>query len=308
MKTFWMTVMTAWDRFWFQKSDPIVLSVIRVLAGAILFYTHLVWTFELESFFSSDLILSDEHNEIITGTKFAWSHFNWVGSFGLLTAIHYFALICMFIYLIGFYTRITSVISLLFTISYANRAVGATFGLDQINVMLTFYCAIGPSGAMFSMDRLLRKRTVEVVPTSLANVAIRLAQLHLCVIYLFAGTGKLLGSSWWNGEAIWGAMANSEYQTLDLTWLAASPYLINLITHVSLAWEASYVFLVWPKWTRPVVIGMAFGVHLGIGIAMGMVEFGLIMAIANLVFVSSSLMRRLIGIVLSGVNEWPTAK
>ena len=42
MKTFWMTVMTAWDRFWFQKSDPIVLSVIRVLAGAILFYTHLV--------------------------------------------------------------------------------------------------------------------------------------------------------------------------------------------------------------------------------------------------------------------------
>ena len=109
-------------------------------------------------------------------------------------------------------------------------------------------------------------------------------------------------------EAIWGAMANSEYQTLDLTWLAASPYLINLITHVSLAWEASYVFLVWPKWTRPVVIGMAFGDHLGIGIAMGMVEFGLIMAIANLVFVSSSLMRRLIGIVLSGVNEWPTAK
>lgn len=299
------TMLTAWDRFWFQKSDPIVLSVIRVIAGAILFYTHLVWTFELESFFSKDLILSTEHNEIITATAFAWSHFHWIGSFELLTAIHYFALVCMFLYWIGFYTRITSVLSLLFTISYANRAVGATFGLDQINVMLTFYCAIGPSGAMFSIDRWRKKGVVAVAPSTLANVAIRLTQVHLCVIYLFAGTSKLLGSSWWNGEAIWGAMANSEYQTMDLTWLAAYPLLINLITHVSLVWEASYVFLVWPKWTRPIVIGMAIAVHLGIGVAMGMVEFGLIMVTANLAFVSPAAMRLAIGTVLPSVKKTP---
>ena len=298
-------LISAWDRFWFQKSDPIVLCIIRVIAGAILFYTHLVWTFELEGFFSNDLLLSAEHNEIITGTNFAWSHFNWIESFALLTAMHYFALVCMFLFWVGFYTRVTSVLSLLFTISYANRAVGATFGLDQINVMLAFYCAIGPSGDMFSVDRWLRKNK-EVVPTSLANVSIRLAQLHLCVIYLFAGAGKLLGSTWWSGEAIWGAMANSEYQTMDLTWLAAYPYLINLITHVSLAWEASYVFLVWPKWTRPIVIGMAFGVHLGIGVAMGMVEFGLIMVTANLAFVSPSLLRGLIGTIFPSVRSTPT--
>ena len=102
---------------------------------------------------------------------------------------------------------------------------------------------------------------------------------------MFAGCGKLLGSSWWNGEAIWGALANAEYQTVDLTWLAAYPLLINLITHLTLAWEVSYVILVWPLWSRPLVISMALAVHLGIGMTMGMVEFGLIMVTANFIFV-----------------------
>lgn len=301
----WSKFASCWDQFWFKPLDPATLGLMRVFAGAIIFYTHLVWSFEFTSFFSDDQLLSIEHNRIITGSVFAWSHFHWIESMQVLWVIHWLVLISMLLFCIGLLTRWTGVITAIFTISYANRAVGATFGLDQINVMLAFYLAIGPSGAAFSVDSLIRKKNRSWLSredqqrkplSTLANFTTRLIQIHLCIIYLFAGFGKLLGASWWNGQAIWGAMANSEYQTVDLTWIAAYPLLINLVTHIALVWEVSYVFLVWPKWSRPIIVGMAMLVHLGIGVTMGMLEFGLIMVIANLAFVSPVWVRQLTGV------------
>jgi hypothetical protein len=56
-------------------------------------------------------------------------------------------------------------------------------------------------------------------------------QVHLCVVYLFAGLGKICrgtpgGQDWRFGEQ-W---ANLEYQTLDMTWLAGHLALVNLLT------------------------------------------------------------------------------
>ena len=114
----------------------------------------------------------------------------------------------------------------------------ALFGLDQINVMLTLYLAIGPSGAALSLDRwLARRRGGPSAPaaSSAANLALRLIQVHMCVIYLFAGISKLQGQSWWTGEAMWRAFANLEYQSLDMTWLAWHPWIVNAMSHASVA-------------------------------------------------------------------------
>ena len=40
------------------------------------------------------------------------------------------------------------------------------------------------------------RRTREVPPSSTANLAIRLIQVHMCIIYLFSGIGKLQGEPW----------------------------------------------------------------------------------------------------------------
>jgi hypothetical protein len=126
-----------------------------------------------------------------------------------------------------------------------------------------------------------------------ANIALRLLQVHLCVVYLFSGCGKLLGASWWEGTALWGAIANGQYRTLDLTGLARHPLVVNALTLATLWWEVGYAALVWPRLTRPAVLAMAAPVHLGIGLAMGMMEFGLAMLAANLAFVSADTFRAL---------------
>ena len=142
-------------------------------------------------------------------------------------------------------------------LAYVQRLPGALFGLDQINVMLALYLAVGPSGDAFSLDRWLKRRKAgAVLPVRqswTANLAIRLIQIHMCVIYLFAGMAKLTGTAWWDGTALWMAFGNMEYQSMDMTWMADYPLLINVMTHVTVFWELSYWALVWPRLTRPVV-------------------------------------------------------
>jgi len=186
---------------------------------------------------------------------------------------------------VGFFTTATSVLSFLLVVSYANRASGMLFGLDQINAFLTMYLAISHCGAKYSIDSWLGIGQGRGVSHSVFNnIATRLIQLHMCIVYLFAGAGKLAGATWWNGEAIWGTLASYEYQTLDLTWIAGALWLVNLLTYATVAWEISYPFLVWPRLTRPLVLAAAAVTHTFIGVAMGMITFGMIMLVGNLSF------------------------
>ena len=302
----------AWNRFWFTPADPTTLCLIRVLAGLMLFYTHAVWTLDLEAFFGEQSWLSREVIAQANQDGYSWSVLSWCRSTKTLWAMHIVALTTFALLTVGLWTRAAAVLAFVFTVSYAQRTPGALYGLDQINGLLSLYLMIGPCGSRFSVDAWRVRRVARHVArlsesspigpaTRLgessyvtANLAIRLMQCHLCVIYLFAGLSKLQGLSWWTGFAFWGGIANQEYQTLDLTWLANWPLVINALTHLTVAFELSYCVLIWNRWTRPLVLLVAVGLHLGIVFALGMPTFGFAMLIANVSFISPSLIRTLI--------------
>ncbi len=289
-----------WNRFWFRPSDPATLCVIRVLAGSMLFYTHLIWALNSNAFFGTNSWLSPKAIGRMQDGGFAWSHLYLIESAMGLSLAHAAALVVFAMLTVGLCTRTVSVLAFLITVAYANRVPGAMFGLDQINGLLAMYLMVGPSGARYSLDRLLANRRAEtrprdVQPSVCANIAIRLMQFHLCVIYLFAGLSKLQGPTWWSGVAFWGGIANLEYQSLDVTWLVKWPLVINLLTHICVAWEISYCALIWNRWTRPIMLLLAIPVHLGIAFCMGMMTFGTVMLIANVAFVSPLLMSALLG-------------
>lgn len=296
-----------WNRFWFTPDDPALLGLLRVLVGAMVFYTHAVWTLDLEKFFGSGALLPRTYRSLLGDGESSlglpsllWSHFDWLPGDAWLLPVHLLGLAIIALFTIGLWTRWTGILTALLVISYVNRTTGAQYGLDQINSFLTLYLAIGPSGEFLSVDSWLAQRQGRGVTARsvLANIAIRLIQVHMCIVYLFAGLGKLQGDTWWNGQAIWGAVANYEYQTLDLTWLAAHLGWVNLLTYGALFWEVSYPFLIWPRLTRPIWLALAIAVHAGIGLAMGMITFGLIMVFGNLSFLDSSSVRRWVGKLL----------
>jgi hypothetical protein len=287
-----------WNRFWFTPSDPAALGMIRILAGAMLFYTHLVWSLDLSGFFGEHAWLTTGAIGSLPGhSAYKWSWFYWINSPSLMWTAHIAALVVFALLTIGLWSRAMSILAFIATVSYINRASLAQFGLDDTNAMLAMYLMVGPSGAAFSVDRWLKRRKaggkMRTEPSVGANLAIRLMQSHMCVIYLFSAIGKIKGPLWWDGSAIWGAVANYEYQSLDLTWLASHPWIVAVLTHVTVFWEASYCVLVWPRLTRPIVLAIAAGVHLGIGAFLGMWTFGLAMLIGNAAFISPWVVRRI---------------
>jgi uncharacterized membrane protein YphA (DoxX/SURF4 family) len=303
-------VADAWNRFWFAPTDPATLALVRIFAGAMLLYTHLVWTAGLDDFFGPYGWISPEAVRINfqhQNASFAWSWFHWFESASVLWIVHVACLVVFALLTIGLFSRVASVLALLATIAYQHRVPGALFGLDQINTMLVMYLVIGPCGARYSLDALLGRRAARAaaasasasreaaVPASVAaNVAVRLIQVHMCVIYLFAGLAKLTGETWWTGYAMWDAFANYEYQSLSATWMADWPLLIAALTHATVFWETFYCALVWPRLTRPVMLALAVPVHLGIALFMGMITFGLVMLIGNLAFVPPDFVRRVL--------------
>ena len=291
---------TAWDRFWFTPAPPQTVALLRILGGAMIFYTHLAWGLQLNAFLGKDAWVDNATALELQRGWFTWSHLWYIDSPVLLWTAHLAALVVMAMFTLGLFTRTNGVLTCLLTLAYCHRLHGALFGLDQVNAMLAMYLMLAPCGDAYSLDRYfanLRNRgsASTPAPTVMSNIAIRLIQLHLCILYLFGGISKLRGDMWWDGSAVWFALATLEYQSLNLTWLARFPWVIALMTHVTIFWETFYCFMVWPKWSRPITLTLAFVVHGGIALALGMKTFGLAMIIANLAFVSPELVAKLVG-------------
>jgi hypothetical protein len=287
--------VAAWNAFWYTPADPALLGVLRVCSGLMLLYTHAVWGLALNDFFGPSGWLSAPLVRALQRDEFAYSLWWWIPPAWLWPA-YAVSMLTLALYTLGLWTRLTSILALVVTISYANRVPAALFGLDQINAMLTLYLAIGPSGQTLSLDRWLARRRLpgdapRPAPSAGANLALRLIQVHMCVIYFFAGIAKLQGPAWWGGDAMWRAFANLEYQSADMTWLAWHPWFLNFITHVSVLWEISFCVLIWlPRW-RPLMLAGAVVLHLGIGLCLGMWTFGLIMLVGCAAFLPGVLVR-----------------
>jgi hypothetical protein len=283
----------AWNAFWFTPSDPLPLAVVRLATGLLLAWSNAVWLMDADAFFGGGGWQVPENVWRSNDQPWQWSWYFAAGSPSAVRVLGGIALAAAILLALGLFTPLAAVVSLAGLVSAANRAPLNVFGLDDMLGLLLVPLVIGPAGATLSIDRWLMPRSTASAPSVRATIALRLLQVQLCVVYFFSGCGKLLGASWWEGTALWGAAANVQYRTLDLTWLARHPLLVNALTLATLFWEVAYPALVWPRLTRPLVLAMAVLVHLGIGLAMGMMEFGLAMIVANLAFVPAPFYRAL---------------
>ena len=293
--------LAGWNRFWFTPADSATLGVLRICAGSMLLYTHAVWGIGFDDFLNPAGLIPRESVEAFYGDNMRWafSHLWLFQSTSALWAVHIAGLVVFALFTVGLFTRATSVVAWLLTLSYIHRLPGSLFGTDQMNAMLATYLMLAPCGDAYSLDRWLKARRAggplpDAPPSVATNIAARLIQLHMCIIYFFAGLGKLQGDTWWAGFAIWLAASNYEYQTVDLTWLAHWPILTAILTQLTCYWELFFCVLVWPRLLRPITLFIALPLHLSIGICMGLMTFGLIMPIALLSFVPPELMRRVV--------------
>jgi predicted DCC family thiol-disulfide oxidoreductase YuxK len=312
----WRAACRGWNTFFFTPADPTALGSIRAIVGLLLFWNLAVYGLDLHAFLGSHAWADPEVVRLFQSERspYAWSFWLLVPD-GLLRPVWALCMVILACYAVGLLSRVTAVLAWVIVVSTVRRSPVTVFGFDQIASTLALYLAVtGASGQAVSLDRFIARyrlaRALTVrrrsdgrwvvphgvpAPTVSANLALRLIQLHLVLIYGMAGLAKLQGQPWWSGMAIWGTLACGEFSLLDFTWMAAWPYVLNALTHAALALEIGYAVLIWVRVLRPLVIAAAVALHVGIALnAPGLIEFGLAMIAANLAFVSPRWLRSLV--------------
>ena len=289
-----------------------------MMTGLMIAYIHLIWMMDIESFMGPNALIDNStwrslHQNQVADTK--WTYLAATESMTLIWLHEMLACIAGLLLAAGFMTRSTCVLAWFLTLMTAHRMTGFLFGLDQVTIMLAMYLCLARSGSVWSLDAWVVQKHSELLfsrkwlqhwmgmPAARCHAdslcwtntfATRLIQLHLCVIYLFGGIGKMRGEMWWDGTAMWYSVASYEYQSLPMTWTGNFPFLASIATHITVFWELSYCALVWPRWTRYWVLGIAVLVHGGIALFLGMGTFGWMMIVANLAFVPPDTIRKLV--------------
>lgn len=300
----WMA--EGWDRFWFTPAEAHTLAIVRIAIGLLLAYAHFVWAIGTEAFFGPHSWLDASAVAAVQDHWAAWSPL-WLidESPTLIGLVHAVATINAICLALGLFTQASSLLAFVLVTAYVHRNPAALYGFDQVLGFISLYLIVGRAGACYSLDRFLSvDADLPPAKSIRTNISTRLIQLHLCVVYLFSGVSKLKGATWWNGSAFWGAIANQEYQTIDITWLADWPIIINVLTHITIVWEVSYCAVVWHTRTRSIALGLAVAVHLGIASCFGMMTFGLSMLVANSAFLPSQLVRESLSRVHQALAEW----
>jgi hypothetical protein len=152
--------------------------------------------------------------------------------------------------------------------------------MDNFTTIGLFYLMLAPFPDRYCLDRKIWKSPIR--DRHLHGFFQRVLQLHLCIIYFFAGLTKCLGSGWWNGDNMWLALTRPPFNVLPVSVIVSWQWFLPFAGIGVCLLETCYPFFIWPKRTRLVWLAGIIGMHIGIGVTMGLYLFGLIMIILNL--------------------------
>lgn len=241
-----------------------------------------------------------------------------------MAVMHGCILVVIFLFTIGYCTRVTSVLTWLAAVSYIHRTHQVLFGMDTMMNILLIYLMVGNSGAALSVDRLINRyraarrsldRTggldaptrayLAAPPRSVsAGFTYRLIQIHFCFIYMAAGLSKLKGPAWWTTNAYWDTLVNPEFTLVHFQWYESMvrsavehrwmyAAMAAFGVYFTLLLEISLPFLVWTRMRPWVVIGGVF-LHVGISVFMGLILFGLLMMTLLVSYIPGATVRQLL--------------
>jgi hypothetical protein len=181
--------------------------------------------------------------------------------------------------LMGVACRFSAILAWFLHLCAAKSGEFVSYGLDNFITIGLFYLMLSPLPDRYSLDWQVRKSRPR--DPQLLGFWRRVLQLHLCLIYFFSGLTKCLGSGWWNGSNIWRALIRPPFNVIDPEILVRWRYLFPVAGIFICLLEIGYPFLIWNSKTRKIWLICICGMHLGIGLMMGMYLFALIMIVLN---------------------------
>jgi hypothetical protein len=181
--------------------------------------------------------------------------------------------------LLGLLSRPAAIIAWFVHLCAAESGGLLAYGADNFMTTALFYLMLSPLPDRYSFDHW-------VLQTKLKNPQAlgfwrRVLQVHLCFVYFIGGMAKFLGSGWWDGSNLWGALIRPPFNLMSPDLLIQFKYALPFLGISICLLEVSYPVFIWVKRTRRIWLACILAMHAAIGLLMGLYLFALIMIVMN---------------------------
>ncbi|MGI8978202.1 MAG: hypothetical protein ACR2FY_03150 [Pirellulaceae bacterium] len=293
----------SWNEFWFRFSDPTLVSLLRIGVGVVALLHLASYTGDLVRWFATDGLLPPETVDALLGGggTFFPTYLSFCHSPTAIWILHACGTCAALSLTFGLFSRTSAAITALATLAITNRAPVISGQVEPVLVFMLLYLCIAPSGARFALDACLRPMLAgqpfsffvyKDEPSVLANLSLRLMQVHLAAFYLMMGLSKTYGEAWWDGAAAWHLIAQTHSRPVDLSFLRSSEFFLNAWTHF-IAWtQLMFPFLVWNRFSRPLILAVAALMWLTFLPLTGLSIFSLLMLVGLACYLPSAAFAR----------------
>jgi hypothetical protein len=268
------------------ETDRLALSALRVGIGIVLALQALSSAWDLPLFAASRALVQSPVRDLVTHwslPRISWLYETWPGfpggEIGLIYAVLGLELSGLILLALGWYPRSMAAVAWLAHLTLKTSGASSAYGAYEFGTIALFYCMVlGPYG---SPSR----------PIANDGLYCRwgrwLLRGHLVLVYFTSGVAKAEGEQWWNGEALWRALARP-LTTADFTFLVEIPGLLMVGGWAVVLLEMGYpAFLLWRS-ARPWLLASTCSLHLGIALTLNLWWFALILIVLNLAALSDS--------------------
>ncbi len=281
-----MNPLRAWKTFWFQPTSARPLGAFRIIFGLIVLVNLGLESTELTYWWTNAGILRGaEAREFALPYRFTpllYAETPWMAR-GIVAA----SVVAGVLFTLGWRTRVMSVLLYLGNLALYQRNVACNCGPDALLMVMLFYLMLSPCGAAYSLDarREARRRGTLAEPI-ITPWAQRLIQCQLAMMYFSTAVWKCAGVCWPNGTALYYIINNAEVGRFSLDPLSQYPIAFGLLTHLAFLTEFLIPFFIWFRPTRPWVIVLGLGLHIGVLFTVNVPLFGEMMTACYLTFLT----------------------
>lgn len=191
-----------------------------------------------------------------------------------------------FLFTIGAFTRVVSVLFFIFTWSLYTRNIYLLDGGDNLLYLTALLMIFTNCAAYYSVDAIFRtRRAANRFVAMLHNYAVIAIMAQTCMVYLISAFYKVGGHKWQDGTALYYILHVDEFQLVPwVVHAVENPMITTVMTYGTMLTQAAFPFLIFHKRLKWFVVPAIVGMHVGIGYTMGLAYFSSILIAVEAIF------------------------
>nr|MBA3972566.1 HTTM domain-containing protein [Bacteroidota bacterium] len=176
--------VSGWDNFFYKKTDATALCVFRIAFGFFLFLNGISLVQDFHEWYGiGDASLVPLHDSLTYYSDFRINVFKWLEptefSAWMVLLTYILTSVCV---MIGFNTRITTIVCFILMVSLQNRNYVILNSGDTLMRCMLFLMMFAPTHVKYSLDAYFKEKEGEPYSPEVSFLTIRLMQLQFSLV------------------------------------------------------------------------------------------------------------------------------